>query len=255
MRARRAELRADRAVLLAGHRVELRQCVTASRLAASADLAEALAGLGRELRHHAAGRTGPVGQCCRRWRAAVGRLVDRVVAGWVVGLLQVYAALPLRAAAGRAVVARGHRRRPGGRAGAAPSVRRAARPRPSGRRGAGAARGRDGGTWRLALLPAAVLPAVGLPAVGGRAVLPPAVGIGLALLSPGLGRTGPRPTGRGCAGGRTRSVATVRAALDTELARRAIEVERVAGAELDELVARRLARVDVELRALAPGGS
>ena len=50
-------------------------------------------------------------------------------------------------------------------------------------------------------------------------------------------------------------MATVRAALDTELARRAIEVERVAGAELDELVARRLARVDVELRALAPGGS
>jgi len=45
-------------------------------------------------------------------------------------------------------------------------------------------------------------------------------------------------------------VATVRAALDTELARRAIEVERVAAAELDDLVARRLTRVDAELRAL-----
>ena len=47
----------------------------------------------------------------------------------------------------------------------------------------------------------------------------------------------------------------VRTALDTELARRAIEVERLAGAELDELVARRLARVDAELRELAPGGA
>ena len=43
----------------------------------------------------------------------------------------------------------------------------------------------------------------------------------------------------------------VRAELDTELARRLIDVERVASAELDELVARRLDLIDTELRALA----
>ena len=88
VRARRAELRGVRALLLGGHRVELRQCVTASRLAASADLAEALAGLGRELRHHAA-RADRAGRAAlpSLAGAAVGRLVDRVVAGWAVGLL------------------------------------------------------------------------------------------------------------------------------------------------------------------------
>ena len=257
VRARRAELRADRAVLLAGHRVELRQCVTASRLAASADLAEALAGLGRELRHHAA-RADRAGRAVlpSLAGAAVGRLVDRVVAGWVVGLLAGLRRLAgPRCAPGATlwpavtavdpVVALVQRR---------PSV---ALPGPDPPVGAARALlvGVTGGTWRLALLPAAVLPAVGLPAVGGRAVLPPAVGIGLALLFAGA-------RAHRAAADRARLrrwadevVATVRAALDTELARRAIEVERVAGAELDELVARRLARVDVELQALAPGGS
>jgi hypothetical protein len=46
----------------------------------------------------------------------------------------------------------------------------------------------------------------------------------------------------------------VRSELDTELARRLIDVERVAAAELDELVARRLDLIDTELRALAAGG-
>jgi hypothetical protein len=112
--------------------------------------------------------------------------------------------------------------------------------------------GLTGGTWRVALLPAAVLPAVGLPALGGLAVLPSALGIGLALLAVAV-------WARRVAADRARlrrwadeSVATVRAALDTELTRRAVEVERVAGAELDELVGRRLACVDAELRALAP---
>ncbi len=257
VRARRAELRDVRAVLLGGHRVELRQCVTASRLAASADLAEALAGLGRELRHHAA-RADRAGRAAlpSLAGAAVGRLVDRVVAGWVVGLLAGLRRLAaLRCGPGATlwpavtvvdpVVALVQRR---------PSV---ALPGPDPPVGAARAllMGVTGGTWRLALLPAAVLPAVGLPAVGGRAVLPPAVGLALALLFAGA-------RAHRAAADRARLrrwtdevVATVRAALDTELARRAIEVERVAGAELDELVARRLAQVDAELRALAPGGS
>ena len=112
--------------------------------------------------------------------------------------------------------------------------------------------GATGGTWRLALLPVAVLPAVGLPAVGGRAVLAPALGIALALL---VATT----RAQRVAADRARLrrwvdevTAAVRAALGTELARRLIDVERVAGAELDELVARRLALVEAELRALAP---
>jgi hypothetical protein len=48
------------------------------------------------------------------------------------------------------------------------------------------------------------------------------------------------------------AVSTVRTAVDTELARRALELERVAGAALDEAVAGRRAVLDAELQALAP---
>jgi hypothetical protein len=251
VRARRAELRDVRALLLGGHRVELRHCVTAARLAASAELAAALAGLGRELRHHAA-RAGRAGRAALPSTAAVAvdRLVDHVVARWAVvlltGLRRVAAprctpGVPPWPADADPVVAMVVRR---------PSV---ALPGPDPPAGAARALLRGlGGTWRLALLPAALLPAVGLPALGGRAVLPLAVGIGLALLMTGV-------QAQRVAADRARLrrwadevVATVRATLDTELARRAVEVERVAGAELDELVARRLALVDAELRALAP---
>jgi hypothetical protein len=253
VRARRAELRSVRSLLLGGHRVELRHCVTAGRLAASAEVAEALAGLGRELRHHAA-RAGRAGRAALPATAgvAVDRLVDHVVARWAVALVTGLR----RVAAPRCppgvlpwpmgtepVVALVQRRPPVALPGPDPP--------------AGSVRALllvTGGTWRLALLPAAVLPAVGLPALGGLAVLPPALGIGLALLAVGV-------RAHRVAADRLRlrrwadeSLATVRAALDTELARRSVEVERVAGAELDELVARRLAWVDEELRALAPGG-
>jgi len=252
VRARRAELRAARALLLGAHRAELRHCVTASRLAASAELGEALAGLARELRHHVA-RADRAGRAAlpALVGAAVDRLVDRVVVGWgvalLVGLRCVAASrcppgVPLWpvGAAADPVVELVLRR---------PSV---ALPGPD--PPVGAARlllaGMTGGTWRLALLPVAVLPAVGLPAWGGLAVLPPALGIGIALLV-AVARA------QRVAADRVRLrrwadevVATVRAALDTELARRAIEVERVAAAELDDLVARRLTRVDAELRAL-----
>jgi hypothetical protein len=48
------------------------------------------------------------------------------------------------------------------------------------------------------------------------------------------------------------AVSTVRTAVDTELARHALELERVAGAALDEAVAGRRAVLDAELQALAP---
>jgi hypothetical protein len=47
-------------------------------------------------------------------------------------------------------------------------------------------------------------------------------------------------------------VAAARGALETELSRRLLEVERVAGAELDDAVDRQRVAVDAELRALAP---
>jgi hypothetical protein len=114
--------------------------------------------------------------------------------------------------------------------------------------------GATGGTWRLALVPAAVLPAVGLPALGGRAALPPALGIALALMAAAA-----RAHRTAADRARLRRwadevVTVVRAELDTELARRLIDVERVAVGELDEIVARRLERIAAELRALAAEG-
>jgi hypothetical protein len=252
VRARRAELRAVRALLLGDHRVELRHRLTVSRLAASAELAGALAGLGRELRRHVltADRAGRAAVPALAG-VAVARLVDWVVAGWAASLLAGLRGL----AAARCV--------PGTPLGvvadpvAGPATGRlhVALPGPDPPPGAARAllAGVTSGTWRVALLPAAVLPAVGLPALGGRAVLPPALGIAVALLVAGV-------RAHRVAADRARLrrwadevVATVRAAVETELTRRALEVERVAGAELDELVGRHLARVDAELRALAPG--
>jgi hypothetical protein len=113
--------------------------------------------------------------------------------------------------------------------------------------------GATAGTWRVVLLPAAVLPAVGLPVLGGRTVLPLAVAVGLALLVAAV-------QARRTAADRARLrrwgaevVATVRGALDTELARRLLEVERLAAAELDDVTARYREAVDAELRALASG--
>lgn len=251
VRARRAELRADRALLLGGPR-EVRHVLMAARLAASAELTAALAGLRRELRHHAA-RADGAGRAAlpSLTGAAVGRLVDRVVAGWAAALL----------AALRGVAAA--RCAPGGSSWLVvdpvvalvtcrPSVAIPG-PDPPPSLARALVLGVTGGTWRVALLPAAALPAIGLPALGGRAVLPPALGIVAALLVAGA-------RAHRIAADRARLcrwadevVAAVRAVVETELARRAVEVERVVGAELDDLVARQLARVDAELRALAAG--
>jgi hypothetical protein len=251
VRARRAELRGARALLLGGHRAELRGGLAAGRLAASAELSTTLAGLGRELRHHAdtADGTGRAALPALT-AAAVGRLAARTADGWAAALLpgvrRVAAAccVSCGTASGTDPVAAVLARPP------PPVALPAPGPPPAAVRAllAGAA----GGTWRLALFPVAVLPAVGLPALGGRAVLPLAVGVGLALLV-AAARAHRVATDRA----RLRSwaaevVGAVRTALETELAYRLLELERVAGAELDETVERRRAEVDAELRALAP---
>ncbi|HEX5811128.1 MAG TPA: hypothetical protein VFY38_03420 [Pseudonocardia sp.] len=248
VRARRAELRGVRTLLLGGHRVEVRHCLTAARLVAVAELAAALSVLGRELRHHAAhaDRAGRAALPSLA-EAAVGRLVDRAVLRWSAMVLPGLRRLAAPVAPDAVVALR-------------PVVTVLTRhlsitvpgPEPPSRALGALLAGASGGTWRLALLPVAVLPAVGLPALGGRAVLAPALGIALALLVAAT-------RAHRVAADRARLrrwadevTAAVRMALDTELARRLIDVERVAGAELDEFVARRLALVEAELRALAP---
>jgi len=256
VRARRAELRAERALLLGGHRTELRSSLAAGRLAASAELSTTLAGFGRELRHHAdtADGTGRAALPALTG-AAVGRLAGWTATGWTTALLP-----------GIRRVAAARRLPRGSRSGPDPAAAVLARPPPPVALPApglptGAVRallaGAAGGTWRLALLPAAALPAVGLPALGGRAVLPLALGVGMALLAAAT-----RAHRVAADRARLRSwavevVGATRTALETDLAYRLLELERVAGAELDEAVDRRRAEVDAELRALAAdhGGS
>ncbi len=248
VRARRAELRAAEALLRGGHRAELRSGLAAGRLAASAELATALAALDRELRHHADHADG-------RGRAAlpdrVAEAVDRlaVSAGWRWAAVVLPAVRRVAAARGLPVFWSGAHP-------LAASLTRppaitvpAPEPAPAGVRAVllGATAG-----WRLALVPVAVLPAVGLPVLAGPAAVPLAVGSGLALLGVGV-------RARRVAADRARLrrwgaevVATVRGALETELARRLLEVERLAGHELDDAVTRRRVQVERALRELAP---
>jgi hypothetical protein len=100
--------------------------------------------------------------------------------------------------------------------------------------------------WRLALLPLAVLPVLGLPALGGRTLAPLAVGVGLAaaVFAVRSRRVGlERVALRRCVDA---ALSTARAAVEADLARRALELERSAGAELDGAVARRRAAVQSE---------
>jgi hypothetical protein len=255
VRARRAELRAARALLVGGHRAELHSGLAASRLAAHAELATALAALDRELRHHAdhadrAGRAALPGLA----PAAVDRLLDRAADRWtatVLPALRCVAAVrglppPVPWPSSRATTDRvtGMLRR-------RPAVTLPA-PDPPPTVICALLAGATEGTWRLALLPAAALPAVGLPALGGRSTVPLALGLGLALLLVAV-------RARRVAADRARLrrwgtevTAAVRGALETELSRRLLEVERHAGVELDDAVVRRRTEIDAELRALAP---
>ena len=108
------------------------------------------------------------------------------------------------------------------------------------------------GTWRTVPVSAAALPAAGLPAFGGRAVLPLAIGVGLALLAWAVAAQRVAADRARLRRWAAEAVSTVRTAVDTELARRALELERVAGGALDEAVAGRRAVLDAELQALPP---
>ena len=247
VRARRAELRAARALLLGGHRAELRGALAAGRLAASAELAVLLAAFDRDLRRHVAAAAAAGRRALPALVAdAVVRLAEHVAVRWGAAVLA-----PVRRVAGAHGLPLAEWSGIGELLARRPAVPVPGPDPPPGPLRALLA-GATSGTWRLALLPAAALPAVGLPAVAGRAAVPLAAALGLALLVVAL-RAHRAAADRARLGRWAGEVVgAVRVALETELSRRLLDVERLAGAALDDAVARRRARVDEELRALAP---
>lgn len=234
VRARRLELHAQRALLTGGHRADLRVRLALARIACTAELAEELAALGRQLRTH-------VERADRRGRAR----------------------LPGEAAAAAQRLADDARRR---RADAVlPAVRRLAAergllpglhwPRPPAPPGPVALPGPADGDgadpvapWRV-VVPLAGLPAVVLPAVGLPTLVPIALAAALVLAAVTRRAAADRARLRAWA---VDVPAALRTRLVAELEGWLVELERVAGAELDAAAARRRAAIDAELRALAP---
>lgn len=246
VRARRAELRAERGLLDGGHRAELRSALALSRIAASAAATTGLAQLAREARQHVDG-SAAADALPTQLAAALDEIARDGHARWAADLRP-----PLRRiAAGRALeLDPGWPRLPEARL---PVVIAPPAPEPVRRARsllAGAAQGVA--LWRLVLLPLAALPLLGLPALGGPAFAPLAVGAGLAgiVLAVRSRRTAlERAALRRCA---DEMLAAARVALDADLGRRLLELEQAAAAELDAAVARRRDTVEAELRALAP---
>ncbi len=249
VRARRRELRALRPPLAGGHRAELRSCLALSRLAATAHASTALAALRREVaerveRGDRAERRQLPGQVAAALDAVARELHGR----WVAGL---------RPALRRIATERGLEMAIGWPRMPAPAIPHAAPPpEPVGPARSLLAGAADGAAmWRLALLPLAALPLLGLPAVAGPRFAPLAVGAGVgaaALVARERHTSAERlRLRRHC----EQAVATAATAIDADLDRRLLELERAAGAALDAAVLRRRACVDAELAVLAAGGA
>jgi hypothetical protein len=247
VRARRAELRALRELLAGGHRAELRTELATVKVAVAAQLGAALIAVAREFR-------GQVERADRRTRAVLPELL----------LAEVENALARERHAGLAAAAAAVRRTAGARSvpfdpmwpapGRGSPRRRLPEPPPL-EPPPGAARALltgVAGSWRLALVPLAALPVVG---IAGPALLPLAVGTGVAAV---------------LAAGRARAVAHervrlrqwadevlagARARAEVDLVAAFLELERAAGADLDAAVARRRAEVEAALAALAALGA
>jgi hypothetical protein len=247
VRARRAELRAARALLTGGHRVELRSCLALSRITAAADAGAALAGLAREAADHIDAGP-PVGR--QRLPGLLSTAVDAVAvevhAGWAAALRPA-----LRRIAGERdlVLDPGWPRLPPPRlSGLVATV-----PAPAVRPWSLLAGAADGAAlWRLALFPLAVLPLLGLPALAGPALAPLAVGIGVAAVVAAV-RARRASAERLRLHRHTEQVLAAAArAVDADLGRRLVELERAVVVTLDAAVLRRRAEVDAELALLAP---
>lgn len=247
VRARRAELR-EAADLLGGtHRAELRSELALARISESDALGTALGRAVREVRAYTDGAD-------RARRAALPALLGPALDALADGV-HADRAPPLRAALRRIATARSlamehdwpvlpQPRRPV----VGPITPTPVRPARSLLTGAlhGVA------LWRLALLPLVVLPLLGLPVVSGPALIPLAVGAGaVGLVAAVRSRRVvlERAALRSCA---EEVFAAARTALDADLGRRMLELERMLGADLDRAVARRRAVLAPESRALAP---
>lgn len=246
VRARRAELRAQRDQLTGDHRAELRSALALSRLGAGAATGAALADLGREAR----ALTEVVDRTTRQQiPAQLAAALDDAAAALHTGW-----ASELRPALRRIATERALDTEPGWPRLPAPRPLTATPPPdPIGVARSLLAGAADGAAlWRLALFPLAGLPLLGLPALGGPALAPLAAGTGVAAIAVAA-------RSRRSAAERVRLrrhvddvLAAARVALDADLGRHLIELERTVGAVLDLAVARRRAEVDAELLLLAP---
>lgn len=242
VRARRRELVEERG-RLGTHRTELRSELALSRIAAADALAAACTRLGREARAHI---EHPDRAVRRGLPARLGPALDTLAAGVDTHWAAEVGAGLRRIAAARSLDV--------GPLAAWPTLP-AARPLPVAPRCperssllSGAVDGLA--LWRLVLLPLAALPVLGLPALGGPALAPLAVGVGVAVavIAVRSRRVAlERAALRRCV---DETLAAARAALDTDLGRRLLELERSAGADLDAAVARRRAAVETEWREL-----
>lgn len=244
VRARRAELRADRAALVGSHRAELRTELALARLAAVEVTATALRRLARESRSRieTADRAGRA-----RLPADVAAAVAAIAAAVDVELTGELAPALRRIAGCRALAL------PDGW----PAVP-AARPPAvddafTRRRTSWLAGAMEGITvWRTALLPIAALPLLGLPVLGGPALAPLAIGLAAAGLVAAVRHRRALAERVVLQRMTDEALATARAQLDADTGRRLLELERSAGADLDLAVDRRRAAVEAELRDLSP---
>jgi hypothetical protein len=244
VRARRAELRAQKALLDGAHRAELRACLALARVSGSAALAADLAALAREVRGH-------VDRADRRGRARLPWLVAEAARELAAAARQrrepVLAAV--RALAGR----RGLLPDPAWAALSAVPPEPVPLPPPD-PAAAGAsllAALADGpGLWRL-VLPVAGLPVLGLPALGAPALLPAALVTGAAVL---VAAVHVRRTAADRARWRVWSgevLAALRVGLAADLDAWLLALECAVAPELDRRAERRCRALDAELAALA----
>lgn len=243
VRARRAELRASYQQLVGSHRVELRAELALSRIETAAAAGVAWARLAREIRAYVDG-----GDRAGRARlpvlvaAAIEAVTETVLANWAAdlrpGLRRIAGVRALPVDRAWPVIPRPRRPAP------VPAM-----PEPV--RGSPLLGAVDGAAmWRLMLLPLGVVPLLGLPVIGGLALAPlvacaGVVGVAVAIRSRRVALE--RVALRRCT---EEVLATGRAALDAEIGRLLLELERVAGAELDHAAARRRDAIAAELGCL-----
>ena len=246
VRARRVELRAWRGLLTGGHRAELRSCLALSRIAAAAEASGALAGLAREAADHIeTGDRAARGSCptCSPRLSPPSRSTSTPDGRWPCA--------PRCAGSRPNGICRWIRAGPGCRHRSSRRCRQRRSPPvacgrcspvlPTGPR-----------SWRLALFPVAMLPLLGLPALAGPALAPLAAGAGVAAVA-ATARARRTAAERARLRCHTEQVLAAAAlAIDADLGRRLVELERTVVAALDAAVLRRRAAVDAELALLAP---